>query len=198
MTRNLPSYLVAALVAFCIVSVASGRMRVVGQNAVDSFRCFNMYLDFNRATVEEDYLLMASLAAQIEDISGDSGVREFSAYIAGYSTSADSHNRPDQDALHWAETAVKWLDSSVALRNKPWNGLQLATMIYADRILPNSTSRLAREQMLNTYAAWMASGGGPNGANPLSAKVYQDYLACPPHQRDNYILSHLTQIMATE
>jgi hypothetical protein len=71
-------------------------------------------------------------------------------------------------------------------------------MIYADRILPNSASRLAREQMLNTYAAWMASGGGPNGANYLSAKVYQDYLDCPPNQRDNYILSHLTQIKSTE
>jgi hypothetical protein len=198
MTRHLPSAFVSLIIAFCVVNIATGNLRAVGQDAIDSFRCFNMYLDFNNASFEENYLMMGSVAEQIENLSGDSDVREFSAYIAGYSTSAESHKRIGRDALHWAETGAEWLQSSVSTRNKPFTGLQLAAYIYADRILPHRSSRLAREQMLKVYAVWLASGGGPDNANRSSAKLYQDYLALDREGRDNYILGQLQQTWVPE
>jgi len=198
MTRNLPSALVSLIIAFCVISIANGNLRAVGQDAVDSFRCFNMYLDFNNASFEENYLMMGAVAEQIEYLSGDSDVREFSAYMAGYSTSAESHKRTGRDALHWAETGADWLQSSVSTRNKPFTGLQLAAYIYADRILPHRSSRLIREQMLKIYAVWLASGGGSGSVNHDSATLYQDYLALDREGRDNYILGQLQQTWVPE
>ena len=193
MIRHLPSIFVSLIIDFCVASVANGNLRVVGQDSVDSFRCFNMWLDFNNASVEANYLMMGAIADQIEDLSGNSEARELSAYMAGYSTSADSYKRMGYDALYWAETGVKWLRSSDSTRNKPFSGLLLAAYIYAERISPHSSSRLTRKQMLKTYAAWLASGGGPDSVNHAVTKLYQDYLALGREARDNYILGQLQQ-----
>jgi len=198
MTRHLPSIFVSLIIAFCVISVANGNLRAVGQDSVDSFRCFNMWLDFNSASVEANYLMMGVIADQIEDLSGNSEARELSAYMAGYSTSAESYKRIEHDALYWAETGVKWLRSSDSTRNNPFAGLLLAAYIYAERISPRSSSLLTREQMLKTYAVWLASGGGSDSVNHYSATRYQDYLALDREGRDNYILGQLQQTWAPE
>ncbi|MBC8370533.1 MAG: hypothetical protein H8E25_11075 [Planctomycetes bacterium] len=198
MKVSLPSILIASCIALCLAGIAKGNLRIPGQNAIDSFRCFNLYLDFNHAHVEEDYLLMANVAKQIEKLSGNSQAREFSAYVAGYSTSAESHQRLKQDALHWAKAGALWLDESLAVRDVPYSGLQLAAYIYAERIVPNTSSAFSREQMLNNFETWMACGGGTSPVSPLTAQSYRDYLAVEPAGRDNYIMHLLQRDIAPE
>ncbi|MFT7516724.1 MAG: hypothetical protein ACI84O_000509 [Myxococcota bacterium] len=194
MRASYPTLAISCIIAFCIACVANGALRVVGQDAIDSFRTFNAYLDYNRAHIEDDYLLMASIAKQIEELSGNSQALEFSAYIVGYSTSAESHQRTQRDALHWAEIGVKWLTSSVDTRDRPFSGLQLAAYIYAERIMPYANSHLAHEQMLNNFEIWLACGGGPSPVSSLTAQAYRAYLGVEIAERDNHILSLMTRI----
>jgi hypothetical protein len=191
--ERLPSIVVAAIICFSVASVSSGSARLVGQGAIDSFRCFNLYLDYNRAHIEEDFVLMNRVALQIEELSGNSDALEFSAYAAGYSTSADSHRRTDLDALHWAQAGADWLNSTVAQRDKPWSGIQLAAYIYAERIVEHTGSMLDREKMLNSFEAWLASGGGPDAVSSLTADSYRSWLTTAPAERDNYIINVMSR-----
>ncbi|MDP6963328.1 MAG: hypothetical protein QGF46_04100 [Planctomycetota bacterium] len=188
MSSKISSALLVAVISFCLINVIQQNCRLLGQDAFDSYRCFNLFLDFNRANLEEDYLLMHELALKIEDLSGQSDAIEFSAYVAGYSTSAKSHQRLNLDALHWAQEGADWLELSVMRRDQPWQGVQLAAYIYLERILPKSKSELKFKKMTNNFEAWLACGGGPDAPSPLTGLAYQEFISIAKKDRDDFII----------